>query len=1306
MIHFSVKKPYTVIVSIIVCLVLGVISFTRMTTDLLPSIELPYVVIYTAYPGATSEKVEKAVTDVIEQAVATSSGIKEIDSTSSDNVSMVVLQYEDDTNMDSVLVDLNSKINMVSGYFDDSVSTPYILELNPNMLPVMEVAVSSSLSRAELTKIVNENIAPEIEKIDGAASVSSVGLLETSIEVRLSQDKIDAINNKLLKSVDEQLYDAQVKINDGYATLDQKQQELNDGKSKLASGKSELSDKTTETISSLAQASEQLSSAQAQLQGVLAHETDLTSDIQGLQAELQGYTDAIDKLNTGIASIQGVQTILSSVTDETLLTDAITALNQIDPAYGAAVEAMQQSLLAQGAAVSTAGEMKTALSANLSTMQTSLSDAGTRKAEIETELKNKDTEMAAAQAVKASLNDKVAQLSKAVTELEKGKLTASIEIAGANSTLSSTETTLTSAQAQIDSARTQLDDAQKQLNESKTAAYEKADVSSEITPAMISKILTAENFSMPAGTITDADNTDYTVRVGDAFSSMDELKNLILFHMDAGDIGDVTLSDVADIQTSDNSGDTYAKLNSNDAVILTVQKSSTASTAEVCADINSRLSDLEEQYPDIQTTVLMDQGVYINMVVNSVLQNLLQGGLLALAILLLFLKDWKPTMIIGFSIPISLLVTVVVMYFSGITLNIMSLGGLALGVGMLVDNSIVVIENIYRLRKEGMPLLQASVEGAKSVSGAIFASTLTTVCVFLPIVFTDGIARQLFTDMGLTITFSLLASLLVAVTVVPMLSSKMLKRTGDKSNHLIERIKEQYGKALSHVLDHKVILMIAVTALFAWTVLQAFSMPTSFIPSADMGQMSATLTMNNDKATAEETQKVCDEATSRIQEIADIEDIGAMQTSGMSLMASSSSTSSASYYMTLKDERTMSAEEVAAEIKNRTADLPCSIEVSASAMDLSALGGSGITVNLRNDDMDSMYAEADKIETALSDIEGIDTISVGNSKTTDEKRIIVDKNSAMKYGLTVAQVYQALAADLSRSTSGPSVTIDDQDYSIKIINETDLQSDPSALYSYTLTGTENSESTDVSLSSIAEIDDGTGSTAITHENQQRTLPVTITLKDGYNIGLVSREVEAKLDTLQKADGIVYDITGENTTINETITQLLQMILLAIILIYLIMVAQFQSLLSPFIVMFTIPLAFTGGILALLLTGSELSVIALLGFLILSGVVVNNGIVFIDTVNQLTEKGMEQKEALITTGKMRLRPILMTALTTILGLSTMALGIGEGAEMMAPMAIVTIGGLIYATLMTLFVVPSMYAIFHRHKNSDETLPDQE
>ncbi|NCB32592.1 MAG: acriflavin resistance protein, partial [Erysipelotrichia bacterium] len=1150
--NFSVKKPYTVIVSIILCLILGFVSFSNMTTDLLPKIELPYAVIYTSYPGATSEKVERTVTDVIEQTVATSSGIKNITSTSSDGTSMVVLQYEDDTNMDSVMVDLNSRISMAEGYFDDAVSTPYIIALNPNMLPVMEVAFSSDLSRQELSDITGSGITPEIEKIDGTASVSSIGLLESSIEVKLNQKKIDAINDKLLQSVDQELYDAQVKIRDGYAELDEKQKELNDGKAKIQSGKDQLSQKTSETISSLADASASLSSAQSSLEGIVAHETDLTSDITGLNAELSAYSDAINQLNSGINAIDQALLILASIDDAKPVAEIIDELQASPhPESAVLIQSMLDTLTAQGISAADAGTMKSQLTVYQNGLRIKLDESSARKAEIEEALRYKKTELTAAQAVKSSLNDKISQLNTAIKELEKGKLTASIQIAGAGSTLELTDSSLTSAQAQMDAARTQLDDAQTKLSDSKKAAYEKADISSEITPKMISQILAAENFSMPAGTITSSDNQSVTVRVGDQFSSLDELQDLLLFHLSAGDIGNIKLSDVADISMQDNADDLYAKLNGNDGIILSIQKTSTASTSEVCAKINQELEALTQKYPDVKSTVLFDQGVYINMVVSSVLQNLLQGGILALLILLLFLRDWKPTIIISFSIPISLLVAITVMYFDGITLNVMSLGGLALGVGMLVDNSIVVIENIYRLRKSGMGLLKASVQGAGEVSGAIFASTLTTVCVFVPIVFATGIARQFFVDMGLTIAFSLLASLAVALTVVPMMSSKLLKRTSEKDNRFIDRMTELYGRSLRSALHHKAVLMLAVTVLFVWCTVQLFRMPTSFIPSADAGQMTITLSMNNENSTAKETQAVCDEAAARILSVADVEDVGAMQSGSTALMSTVSTSDTADLYIILKDKRTMSAEEIAEEVKEKTSDLPCTLEISSSVMDMSALGGSGITINLRGSDMDSMYHDAEQIQSALSSAEGIASLTVGDSRTTKEKRITVQKNQAMEYGLTVAQVYSALSADLSRSAAGPSVTIDSRDYPIRIVHDTAIQSDVSKLNSYTLSGSKDQESTDITLGSIADIADGTGSASISHENQQRTIPVSITLKDGYNIGIVSKDVEKTLSSLTFSEGVSYDVTGENKTINDTMTELAKMIALALVMIYLI-----------------------------------------------------------------------------------------------------------------------------------------------------------
>ena len=660
----------------------------------------------------------------------------------------------------------------------------------------------------------------------------------------------------------------------------------------------------------------------------------------------------------------------------------------------------------------------------------------------------------------------------------------------------------------------------------------------------------------------------------------------------------------------------------------------------------------------------------------------------------MFLKDVKPTVIIAFSIPISVLFAMVLMYFTDITLNIISLSGLALGVGMLVDNSIVVIENIYRLRSQGVPAAKAAVKGAAQVAGAIFASTLTTICVFLPIVFTQGISRELFTDMGLTIAYSLLASLVVALTLVPAMGSTMLRKTKEKKHRWFDGFTNGYEKALRFSLKHKIVVIAGVVALLAFAAFEAVNMGTSFMPAMDSPQMMATLEMPKE-ATQQEGYEMTDEVMSRIRDLDDVETVGAIS-GGMS-MTSSSSSNTYSFYILLKENgRTHSNAQMAELITGATQDLDCEVSVSASTMDMSALGGSGISLEIKGDDLDTLNSISRDVVEMLNGIEGTTDVTGGITQGDMETRIVVDKNKAMEHGLTVAQVYQNIASALQTETTATTLTIGAEEMPVIVVKsqEDTLTREDLMSHKISVTNQQTGETESVPLYDIASAEDTESVSSINRENQVRYMTVTAGVDNDHNIGLVSRELEKQLASYDVPEGYTVEIQGETETINSAMGDLILMIVLAIVFIYLIMVAQFQSLLSPFIVMFTIPLAFTGGLLALWITGNPISVIAMLGFLMLSGVVVNNGIVFVDYVNQLRLEGVDKKEALIQTGRTRLRPILMTALTTILAMVTMAMGLGDGAEMTQPMAIVTIGGLAYATLLTLLVVPVLYDAFHR------------
>jgi HAE1 family hydrophobic/amphiphilic exporter-1 len=920
-------------------------------------------------------------------------------------------------------------------------------------------------------------------------------------------------------------------------------------------------------------------------------------------------------------------------------------------------------------------------------------------------------------AAKAELEAADATLSQKLTETNMAEMIAAVEMGSASATLSITKSQLESAKEQLESAWDQINEAQEQINDgwdqlkdgekdladAKADALDNADMTDVLTVDMIETLLAAQNFSMPAGYVTE-DGIDYLVRVGDKVDDLDSLRDMVLLDMGMDGVDTIRLSDVADVFMTDNSDEVYASINGEAGIMLTIQKQTGYSTGDVSDRINKKMAKLQEEDPDLTLFALMDQGVYIDLVTDSVFKNMISGALLAILILLLFLKDIRPTIVIACSIPISVVAAVVCMYFSGVTLNVISLSGLALGIGMLVDNSIVVIENIYRLRNEGMGVKEAAIEGAREVAGAIMASTLTTVCVFLPIVFTEGITRQLFVDMGLTIAYSLGASLVVALTFVPAMGAGLLKKTKEqKTSSFFHKIMGAYEKLIRLALSHRAVVLLLALGLLVLSAVMEFSKGTSFMPEMDSTQISMTLTMP-EGTSLEDTAAQADELERRVLTLDDVSEVGAMASSGSSLglLSGSTSTNEVSVYALLKDDKKLTNEELKDEILELTEDMEAEIEVSTSSMDLSALGGSGITIMIKGRDLDKLQEIAKEVADLVEQTEGTADVSDGIEETTGELRITVDKEKAAKEGLTTAGVFSQIMAKLADPSSATTLSTDTDDYDVLVINGEDKELTRETVQDLVLTVTKSDDTRErVALSDIADFTYAEGLASIQRDGQSRYISVTASIADGYNVGLVSSAVEKSLGKYQLPEGYTLEMQGENETIMESMTELMKMLLLALLFMYLIMVAQFQSLLSPFIIMFTVPLAFTGGLLGLFFTGNDFSVIAMVGFVMLSGIIVNNGIVLIDYTNQLCDRGMSKTEALVEAGRTRIRPILMTALTTILGLSTMALGTGGmGSDMVQPMAIVTIGGLLYGTLLTLFVIPCVYSLLIRRKGNTE------
>ena len=1261
----SVKKPYTVLVGIVLVIVLGVVAFTKMTADLLPSMELPYAIVLTTYPGASPEEVEMVVTKPVEQAVATINNIEQVSSISQENYSMVVLEFGSDTNMDSAALDMREKLDLVSGYWDDSIGTPTILKLNPDMMPVMVAAVDKEgLDSVELTHYVEDTLIPSIEAVNGVASVTTQGAIEEGIHVIIQKKKIDKVNEDITKSLDASFADAKRQMDDA-------QRDINSGKNTLASKQTEVEQQLSSATIALNDAKMDLTLKEQEL-------TKALSEVLSCETELK---EKKSQLEAGIEGLKQLKAAYDELCMKKAALDEMYKDDPKNPVYLAAIEQINSAIANLEAQVKTMNDMDgkpltlETLGVTIQKMEAALQELTVGLTTVEEQKKQIDEGLKQISEGKVGINDKI-------TELDKSR-------ASANSEFSK-------AQQELSAGEKELDKQVEQFDETKDDAYAAADMSDIITTDLIEAILTAQNFSMPAGYITEND-ADYLVRVGDKFTDLDSMKNLVLMDLGMDDVEPITLNQVADVMIQNNAADTYTKVNENNGLILSISKQTNYATAEVAKSLNKKFDVLSKEDTTLRFTALMDQGLYIDMIVNSVLQNLAFGAILAIVILLMFLKDIRPTGIIAVSIPVSVVFAIVLMYFSGVTLNVISLSGLALGVGMLVDNSIVVIENIYRLRKEGMDIKEAAITGAKQVTGAIIASTLTTVSVFLPIVFTTGITRTLFTDMALTIGYSLLASLIVAITFVPVMAASTMKKSTMKTTPLFDKLQNVYTRILTAVLNHKIwVLLVAVVLLVASTY-GAISAGTSLMPSMDSTQMTLTLTMPEDTKTLDETAAMSDEVINRILEIEDVDTVGAMvggDSMAMVGIGEDNSIDTVSMYILCSEKKSMSNLEIKKLIEEKTKDLDCEVIVSASTMDMSALGSSGVVINVKGNELDDIRSCASEIAKKLEEVEGITEISDGQEEKTPEWRLSVKKDKAAEYGLTVAQVFQTVYGKLSEAKATTTVTTDGKEYSVFVEDDTAKNMTVQDIKAMKLDGTKDKEDVEVELQEIADVKEATALSAINRTNQTRYLQVTAAIDENYNVGLVSRDVEKVLEDYEAPNGVTIEFDGENESTMEALGQVLLMLVLALVFMYLIMVAQFQSLRSPFIIMFTIPLAFTGGFAGLLVSGNDVSVISMIGFVMLSGIIVNNGIVLVDSINQNREEGMSLRDAILVSGSNRLRPIIMTALTTILGLSTMALGMGMGADMAQPMAIVTIGGLLYGTLLTLLLIPCIYEMFNK------------
>ena len=1360
---FSVKKPFTILVMVVAIIILGFVSLSGMTTDLLPKMSLPYLLVITTYPGASPEKVESSVSEPVESALGSISGVKNVYSMSYENYGIVELEFADGTDMDSAMVKVSSALDSVKSALPEECGSPNIMEISMDMMASVYLAASyEGKDIQETSRFVKDTLIPYLERQEGVTSISDIGIVENSISVDLNQDKIDALNEKILAKTNDafadavdqlndakkqlleseqkladstqELVDGQKDIDDGRTKLDDAQKELDEQKEKLEDAKDSLEDQKKDTENKLATASQaldQLNALQTDLLTLQAQEESLKATITQIEKSLEEQGKNTNDIPAVVAGLDKMSTFLISSQMESMI-----ALDSTD--VNSALAASGSSMRLQSLGIAEATWDALTPEGRKELLQKTAAGYQTQKALLSgykdyvSSLNSLQIEKAGVQAAVSAAEAELKKSGVSYTDIEKAKIEAAAGFGAASAQISSGQSALNSAQTTLDSNKESLDSAQDQITEGwdsiadakkqladgwdqyntslenfevqKAEALRNANADQLVNMQTLSQLIYAQNFAMPAGYLDDAEDNSWLLKVGSNYESVDELSNIVLTNIE--DIGDVRLCDVADITVIDNADDSYARLNGQSAVVLSVFKSSTAGTNEVSKNIAAAISELEEQYPGLSVLTLMDQGDYITLIINGVLQSMIVGAALAILILALFLKDVKPTIVVAVSIPLSVLTALILMYFTGISLNMMSLSGLALGIGMLVDNSIVVIENIYRLRSKGVGAARAAVQGTKQVAGAIIASTLTTVCVFLPMVFTAGTVRELMMPISLTIIFTLAASLLIAMTVVPAAGSTLLRNTKEKKHPFFDKVQDIYGKMLAFCLKVKVVPLAIAIGLLVYSIWAVMRMGIVMIPDMTSNQIEISVQMPED-TDKEECYKRADQVLDAMTTIDGIGDVGAMAGGDTTLVASSSGMSDSTYdqftFLVLTENENAGKEEVnriCREIEERTADIDCELTISTGMSEMSTMMGTGLSVKVYGDDLDTLTKITQDICDLAATIPGYENISNGQEEPDQVIRLVLDKDAAMRKGLTVAQIFSELNGKLTESTDAATVTIDGEDMKIVVKDGREPLTRENLLdYNFEIQTTDDNGNTvteDHPLSEFATLKLEDGVQSINRENQSRYMTVTATVAEGSNATLLSRELQPLIDAYELPDGYTIDTAGESDTVNQMVIQMSKVLLLGLALIYLVMVAQFQSLLSPFIVLFTVPLAFTGGLIGLLLMNEPLSVMGMMGFVVLLGTVVNNGIVFVDYANQLRVGGLERREALIATGKTRMRPILMTALTTILAMASLLFGDDLSSQMSKGMAIVVAGGLAYATLMTLFIIPVMYDILFKRK----------
>jgi len=1014
--ELSVKRPIAVVMAVLVFVVLGVYSLSMLSMEMMPDMEMSMAVVYTSYGNVGSEEVENLVTKRIESAVSSVSGVSKITSQSSEGTSMLLVQFENGTDMDKAVRSMDDNIDLYSKMLPDGVEDPMIIRMDTSMMSAAMMSVSyEGYDLTQTKKFIDDNVVKKLESVEGVASVNVSGAMDRQIEVVIDPQKVFGYN--------------------------------------------------------------------------------------------------------------------------------------------------------------------------------------------------------------MSLSDVVSAIS-------------------------------------------------------------------------------AQNQNMPAGSI-DAMNKSLPIKTEGKFEKIDDIKSVPLLTT-TGQI--IYLRDIADVKDSYSDASTYARLNDVDAISISITAESDANTVNVVEGVEKVLNDTVKKHPNFSYNMTMEQASYIKNSISSVAENAIVGCLLAIFILLLFLGSVRTSLTIGISMPISVITTFVGMYFSGMSLNIVSLGGLALGVGMLVDNSVVVLENIFRRRKEyNEGPQEAAIKGSKEVVAPVIASVLTTCIVYLPILFIDNLMAVMFKQLAFSIIFSQIASLLTTFLLLPMLSSKIdnIDKTDKKLDFILkpftrclDYLYKQYEKFLRFCLTHRKVTMIWVIIVFFVSLVLLSQLGMTLMPSSDEGNISVSVELPQGSK-LDDTNDMCLNIEKIISKNENVKNVfSQVGSGGTASMFGGSSNNSASITVTLTENRKGSTEEIMQEIRESLEDITgATISLKSSSSAMSSMTSDGVDFQFTGDDDKQLEEAVTEAEKVLATIDGVKETSTSLTDKKSEVRVKLNPSRASMYGMNAVTAASLIKGVLSDTTASK-LTENGTEYDIILKYPDNYVNNFNELKSLQL---KTPIGKWITLSDIADVTIENGYSTLTRVDQKRVVTLSCKIFD-TNMSEVNTKFTEAMNKKGIPNGVSFETSGTFTTMMDAMESLFIAILLGILLMYMVMAAQFESVSQPLIILGTVPLAIIGVVLSLVITWSPLSVIGCIGILMLGGIVVNNAIVLIDFVNTArSEKpDISRIDILVYAGKTRMRPILMTSLTSILGFLPMAISTASGSEMMRPLASVLVGGLLVGTLLTLFIIPVVYTWFDDRK----------